>query len=254
MPTNSDRVFRKRRASGGRLVAFEGLDGSGKSTQVNLLLKLLEQERVKHEHISFPRTSEPGYGEAIGMFLRGEFGVAESANPYLIAALFAGDRAGAKPILDDWLSKGRLVLVDRYFYSNLAFQSAKLSNSKERQHFRAWIRRIEFEYHRIPDPDVTFFFDVPFDFVRANIRKRPKERRSYLNGLVDVHESDLALQERVALEYRSFGAKDHSFCTISCATAAGQMRSPQNVHQEILRMLRAHQVLLEPVGQLDCTN
>src|SRR6185369_6651424 len=99
----------------GRLIAFEGLDGSGKSTQAALLIESLRNRGFDTEYLSFPRTEEKGYGEAIAMFLRGEFGSVESVHPYLIAALFAGDRAVAGPEIHGWLANGKSVVVDRYF-------------------------------------------------------------------------------------------------------------------------------------------
>jgi dTMP kinase len=231
----------------GRIVAFEGLDGSGKSTQVSLLLDRLRSTGVEHEYISFPRTEEPGYGEAIAMFLRGEFGAVEDVSPYLIASLFAGDRAAAKPLLDTWLQSGKLIVADRYFYSNLAFQSAKLLGSAKKQHFRAWLKQVEFGCHRIPPAALTVFFDVPFAFVQSNIiHQRPHEVRSYLNGHPDIHETALDLQERVAIEYRSLAADDSSFCTISCADVAGQMRTVQDIHQEVTRLLEVHELVCVP--------
>src|SRR5205823_11979835 len=136
--------------------------------------------------------------EAIAMFLRGEFGAVEEVNPYLVAALFAGDRASANPQIEDWLRKGKFVVADRYFHSNLAFQGAKITSQKQKEHFRRWIRQIEFENHRIPKPCLTIFFDVPMSFVRDNLSKRhAKETRAYLKGGIDIHEAALGLQEDV---------------------------------------------------------
>jgi dTMP kinase len=121
----------------GYLVAFEGLDGSGKSTQARLLMQSLRNRGIDCEYISFPRTKERGYGEAIAMFLRGEFGSVDSVHPYLVAALFAGDRAAANSTIRSWLAEGKFVVADRYFYSNAAFQAAKLTSDTAKRDFES---------------------------------------------------------------------------------------------------------------------
>ena len=224
----------------GKLIAFEGLDGSGKSTQIKLLTKALRRMGIAHECISFPRTHVKGYGEAIAMFLRGEFGSVKEVNPYFVAALFAGDRASARPQMEEWLNAGKFVVADRYFHSNLAFQGAKITVRTQKEHFRKWIREVEFENHRIPKPSLTIFFDVPMSFVKDNISKRhAKETRTYLKGKLDIHEAAFDLQEDVAREYRSFSKSDPSFVQISRIRDHG-MREALEVHHEVLMTLRLH--------------
>ena len=227
---NQDRI-------GADLIAFEGIDGSGKSTQARLLLSALQRNSVPVEYISFPRTSERGYGEAIAMFLRGEFGSVEAVHPYLIAALFAGDRAAARRLMIGWLEAGRVVVADRYFYSNLAFQSAKLEGLSSKTSFADWLRHIEYSCNEIPQPAMTLFFDAPFDFVEANIRARLEEHRPYLNGAADIHETALHLQEKVASEYRRFAGVDPRFKVIRCADASGDMRTTDSIHNEVVSVL-----------------
>ena len=219
------------------IVAFEGIDGSGKSTQSELLHEWLKAEGEPVRHISFPRLSERGYGEAIAMFLRGEFGSIEQVHPYLIASLFAGDRASAVRDIQQWLGEGNLVLVDRYFYSNLAFQGAKIEGAEAKRAFASWLEHIEFDCNRIPRADINLFFDVPMNFVLANVSRRTQEQRSYLNGREDIHEVAGDFQQRVVAEYRSFGALDPSFIALDCADELGTMRSVDSIQRQLREVL-----------------
>jgi len=229
------------------IVAFEGIDGSGKSTQSGLLHEWLKTEGAPVRHISFPRVSERGYGEAIAMFLRGEFGSLEQVHPYLAASLFAGDRASAVREIQKWLDEGSLVLVDRYFYSNLAFQAAKIEDPDAKRAFASWLERVEFECNRIPRADLNIFFDVPMDFVLSNVSRRAQEQRSYLNGRDDIHEAAGQFQQQVVVEYRNFGRRDPTFVVFDCADEHGAMRSADNIQQQ-LRSLLASAGLLHVQG------
>ena len=121
------------------LVVLEGLDGAGKSTQVRMFKDYLQKRNGDLEYIHFPRYDAPVYGELISRFLRGDFGPIESVHPQLVALLFAEDRHGAAAAIRDVLSAGKTVLLDRYVYSNIAYQCAKLSDDKEAEALRSWI-------------------------------------------------------------------------------------------------------------------
>jgi len=108
------------------LIVLEGLDGAGKSTQVELVRRMFAQEGVESHFLHFPRFDAPVYGELIARFLRGELGAVDKVDPYLVALLFAGDRADAAAQLRCWLDAGHAVVLDRYVYSNVGFQCAKL--------------------------------------------------------------------------------------------------------------------------------
>ena len=107
------------------LVVLEGLDGAGKSTQVKKLRTYLESLFGTLEYIHFPRYDAPVYGDLISRFLRGDFGSNETVHPQLVALLFAEDRHGAAPDMKKTLNAGGHVLLDRYVYSNIAYQCAK---------------------------------------------------------------------------------------------------------------------------------
>ena len=109
------------------LVVLEGLDGAGKSTQVRKLKEYLTQRCGELEYIHFPRYDAPVYGDLIARFLRGDFGDNDTVHPQLVALLFAEDRHGAAPLIREALEAGKTVLLDRYVYSNIAYQCANSS-------------------------------------------------------------------------------------------------------------------------------
>ena len=112
-------------ASRGKLIALEGIDGSGKLTQLDLLARELDSRGLPTFRISFPRY-ESFFGKLVGRYLNGEFGELGAVDPHLSALLYAGDRLEAKPEIETALSAGKIVLADRYIGSNMAHQSARV--------------------------------------------------------------------------------------------------------------------------------
>lgn len=206
------------------LVVLEGLDGAGKSTQVRRLKQYLEEVCGSLEYIHFPRYDAPVYGELISSFLRGDFGANDAVHPQLVALLFAEDRHGAAPSMKESLADGRTILLDRYVYSNIAYQCAKLKSADEAERLRQWILDTEYGDFSLPRPDLNIFLDVPIGFVEENLSaQRSGEDRNYLQGRKDIHEEDIEFQKRVRAIYRMQAEMDSRFITVDCSDSEGGM-------------------------------
>lgn len=216
-------------------IVLEGLDGAGKSTQVRRLRSMLEERGHKVEYLHFPRFDAPIYGELIARFLRGEFGAADRVDPYLVALLFAGDRADAASQIRTWLKEGHVVLLDRYVWSNVAYQCAKLKGTDEdRKRLQQWILDLEYGYHAIPRPDISLFLDVPMNFVASKLaEERSGDDRAYLQGHEDIHEASLELQHRVRETYLAASQTDAQLRVVDCSDAEGGMADPDTVFERI---------------------
>jgi dTMP kinase len=220
------------------LVVLEGLDGAGKTTQVNLLQKHFESENVKNVFLHFPRFDAPVYGDLIASFLRGEFGDINSVDSRLVALLYAGDRNNAAPDLKSWLDEGKVVILDRYVYSNIAFQCAKIPDDVKRKELREWILNLEYNFFGIPRPDVSIFLDVPFGFTVEKLKSRREGAdRGYLDGKNDIHESDFDLQKKVRKVYLEQTNIDKKFVLVNCVDENSGMKTPQIIHKEIIMLI-----------------
>lgn len=216
------------------LVVIEGLDGAGKSTQVRLFKEYLSGVCSRLEYIHFPRYDAPVYGGLIGKFLRGGFGPVESVHPQLVALLFAEDRHGAAPRIKEVLAAGGTVLLDRYVYSNIAYQCAKMRNTDEAENLREWILNTEFGTFDLPRPDLNIFLDVPIGFVEASLsRSRSGSDRGYLHGASDIHEADIELQKRVRSMYLRQASLDPSLVVVDCSDGQGGMLPPDKIFSKL---------------------
>ncbi|MFR9523875.1 MAG: dTMP kinase [Rikenellaceae bacterium] len=215
-------------------IVLEGLDGAGKSTQFKLLRDMFAEKGMECEYLHFPRFDAPVYGDLIARFLRGDLGSLESVNPYLVALLYAGDRADAAVQINAWLTEGKIVIVDRYVYSNIGYQCAKVADSEKRKELKEWILDTEYNRFCIPRPDMSLFLDVPFEFTVARLgEQREGDDRSYLQGAEDIHESSLSLQESVRRVYLEAALSDPTLHVVGCSTENGSMASPQQIFSRI---------------------
>ncbi len=216
-------------------IVLEGLDGAGKSTQIAKLRDMFLAQGIESEYLHFPRFDAPVYGDLIARFLRGDLGTVEGVNPYLVALLYAGDRAEASAMIRGWLAEGKVVIVDRYVYSNIGYQCAKMERGETRDALREWILHTEYEEFNIPKPDLSLFLDVPFNFTAKKLSEvREGDDRSYLQGGKDIHEASLDLQRRVREVYLDSAEVDDELKVVNCSTEEGAMATPEVIYERIM--------------------
>lgn len=163
----------------GMILAFEGLDGSGKETQTKLLEERLKNDGIKVLRIDFPNYQSK-YSLFVKEYLNGKFD--KEMNPYVISTFFALDRLGIyETKMKTYLNEGYVIICDRYVYSNLIYQGCKFDNLEEREKFFDWILNFEYNMCNLLKEEITFFMDVPINISLEIIRSR---------GEKDIYEKD----------------------------------------------------------------
>jgi dTMP kinase len=215
------------------LIAIEGIDGSGKRTQIEMLSRGLKQRRVRHVRISFPRY-ESSFGSMVGRFLNGEFGPLEQVNPYFSALLFASDRLEAKPELERAFRSGAAVIADRYIASNLAHQGARVSREL-RDGFLAWLKHVEYRIFGLPVEDLVIYLRLPASVAQELVEK--KAARGYTQLQKDIQEANLAHLQQAAQVYDRL-ARARNWVTVECYDASSRrIRAPEEIHAEVMRAI-----------------
>ncbi|AEO93937.1 thymidylate kinase [Bacillus phage G] len=193
-------LFRKnKKLKKGKLLTFEGLDGSSKETQTNNLISYLEKEGYKVLKVDFPNYDSP-IGEVISSYLRGEFGKLEDVPLKLISMVYSSDRARYANTIENHIKNGGVVIANRYTYSNL-FHAAKMEK-EERTEFIDWIEEIEFNEMKVFQPDYNFYLYVDPTISLKRIEERGK--RGYQEGKEDIHENNSKLLIDTAETYLDF--------------------------------------------------
>ena len=222
-------------ATRGKLIAVEGIDGSGKRTQVDLLTAALQARGYSVYSTGFPQY-DSWFGKMVGQFLNGELGPLESVDPHFTALLYAGDRFEAKPKLEAALNNGQIVLADRYIGSNLAHQTARVPAAK-RSAFLDWIEHLEYNIYGLPRESLILYLRVPPSEAQKLIAR--KSTRSYTAAQKDLLEASLLHLEDAAAMYDAL-ARRANWATIECFDATlHAMRQPQDIAAEVLAAVEA---------------
>lgn len=216
----------------GKLIVFEGTDGSGKSTQFALLTKRLQAMGVDFKTMEFPQYSQPS-SALIRMYLGGEFGTRPSdVNAYAASTFYAVDRyASYRKVWREYYEQGGLMLSDRYTTSNAVHQASKEPEERREDFFR-WLYEFEYRHMELPQPDVVIYLDVPTDLTGKMMRKREHDTNTH----ADIHEQNmdyLRLCRKTGLE----AAKFYGWSIIHCAEN-GEMRPIEDIHNEIFALVQ----------------
>jgi dTMP kinase len=245
----------------GKFIVLEGIDGSGKRTQLEMIARAFSSRGIAFTQVSFPRY-DGFFGKLVARFLNGEFGPLESVDPHFSALLYAEDRRESRAALESDLAAGKALLADRYIASNLAHQGARVPPKKRRQ-FLAWLKQLEYDVYGMPREDLVVYLRVPPSAAHRLIGE--KSARGYTKRRRDLLEANLS-HLRTASEVYDELSRQPNWASIECAdlareriqkieakvlskagrtarareSAAAPLRSPKAIHEEILATIDAH--------------
>jgi dTMP kinase len=226
----------------GKFIAIEGIDGSGKRTQIDMLSRAFDARGLPYVRCSFPRY-ESSFGRLVARFLNGEFGRLEAVDAHLSALLYAGDRFEARAELEAALAAGKMVLADRYVGSNLAHQGARVGPQR-REDFISWLKRTEYGIYGLPAEDLVIYLRLPA--IEAHRLVGLKSTRHYTTLERDLQEADLKHLEQAALVYDRL-ATEPNWVTVECFDiTAHQLRPPEEVHRGVMAAVEARLMGLAP--------
>ena len=215
----------------GKLYVIEGLDGSGKGTQAELLFGKLKKKGIEVRKVSFPNYASDS-SAPVRMYLRGDFGTdPSSVNAYAASSFYAVDRyAGYKADWGSFYEEGGIIIADRYTTSNAVHQCSKLPE-EEWDVFLQWLFQYEYDLLGIPAPESVIYLEVD-----------PEISQKLMAGRYEGDEARKDIHER-NVQYLQRSAKAAAYCCeklgwkkISCALE-GKMRAIEDISAEIMETL-----------------
>jgi len=209
-------------------IVIEGIDGSGKTTQINLLAQFLKEKNIDFEVISFPQYGKNKYAKKIFDYLSGKMGNLKEVDPYEMAKLYAGDRKTVRDLIKKWLTEGKLVVANRYISSSKAHLGANLAEDK-REEFIKWIDRLEYEENSMPKEDLTILLSVDPKIGQKNSQEKNHP---------DLHEESLKHLQKANEIFLELTKKELNWYVIDCMKD-GKMGSKENIHEDILKILES---------------
>lgn len=220
----------------GLFIAIEGGDGSGKSTQADLLVKYLESTGKKVIRQKFPQygTDSAYYVEK---YLNGAYGQTNDVPADLGVLPYAIDRYAASDGIRKALADDNAVIIcDRYMGSNLAHQGTKITDKAERHAFYERTKATEYGVLGIPHADKSIVLLVPADLAQKNVDNRPD--RDYTLLKRDIHEADLDHLEKAKANYEELcELYPDEFTAIHCTDTSGAMRPIEVIQAEIRQLI-----------------
>lgn len=216
----------------GKLIVFEGTDGSGKSTQFSMLIKRLSRERVDFRKIQFPQYLEPS-SALIRMYLNGEFGDKPTdVNPYAASTFYAVDRyASYQKVWKDYYVGGGTVLSDRYTTSNAVHQGCKVEGGARKEFF-SWLYEFEYDRLGLPRPNLVICLDMPTEQALELMRHREQQTGTH----ADIHERDAAYLRDC--RQTALSAAEHFGWTLIRCVEDGRLRTPEEIHEQIYNCVK----------------
>ncbi len=208
----------------GKLIVIDGADGSGKATQTRLLVQNLKKSGFRVRVEAFPQYGKKS-AALVEEYLSGNLGTAKELGPYIPSLFYALDRFAASKRIKQYLSKGYVVICDRYTTANLAHQGGKIRAPAERAKYFRWLANLEYKLLKIPKPDLTLILHVP-----AHVAQQ-------LAGKGDLHEKDLPHLRATVKTYIEISRK-FRYPIVECYRN-GKMLSRQEIAKKIWQIMKS---------------
>lgn len=222
----------------GKLIVIDGIDGSGKATQVNLLKNRLKKEGYKVKSIDFPRYENNFFGKVIGEFLTGKYGDFVKMNSRAVSVLYAADRFESSKEIKKWLADGFVVIIDRYASANQIHQGGKISDLNERKEFMKWLHKMEYSIFQIPKPNLVIYLDVPLEVSLDRLKeKTAKDKKKYLKGGKDMVEESIRYLKNSRNSALLLAKENKNWVKIECCKG-GICMNPTEVSEKVYGVVK----------------
>ena len=224
----------------GFLIVLDGVGGMEKSTQQDLLIDRLSEEYGgdQIQRMRFPRHSTSPYGPIIRAYLDGAFGDPDNVSPYFAGMLYAQDRASAMPSLREMLDTGKIVVVDQYVGSSLAYQGTKCKNTLDFCSYTNWQQQTEYTFLKNVREDLMIILHAPVQPIETSTYQH-KPLTSNTKVPKDKHELDSGYVQSIIGNYLQLANLIKYWQAVNCASEEDQsLRSRDEISDDVWRIVQ----------------
>jgi dTMP kinase len=223
----------------GKLIVIDGTDGSGKTTQVELLVNRLKKEGRKTKIVDFPGYYKNFFGAFIGHCLSEQYYNWLNVHPKIASTIYAADRFESSGDIKEYLKKGYIVIANRYVSANQIHQGGKIKSAKKRNDFIKWLDEMEYGVFGTPRPDMTFYLSLPINIVLQLLKDRDssKIKRGYLKKKKDVHETNVDFLKNSIKSARKLEKEVPNFIKIECSKK-GKILTREEIHEMVYEKVK----------------
>ncbi len=218
-----------------KLIVIEGTDCSGKNTQSKMLKERLEKDGKNVVIVSFPVYDSPT-GKIVGGPYLGKPSISEcwfkeGANnvpPKVASLYYAADRLYNLDMINNYLEKDYIVILDRYTTSNMAHQAGKIKDKEERTKMFKWIEALEYDLLGLPRPDIKIFLHMPYEYTKRlqNNRTELDEHEKSMANLINAENAYLEMTEL------------YNFTKIECVKD-GNLKDIATISEEVYEIVKS---------------
>lgn len=226
----NSKTSEKNRSELGKFIVIDGTDGSGKATQVELLVTTLKDQGFDAVKVDFPQYGKKSAG-GLEEYLSGKYG---DLNPQAASILYAIDRFDASFEIRELLNSGKIVIADRYVTANAGHQGGKIIDEAERIKFFKWLDNLEYGTFGIPKPDLNIILHVPAETSQKLIAERSKIDA---NRKTDIHETDINHLKNAELVYLQIAKLFPNTKLVECMEGENLM-TIQQIHNKVWELVR----------------
>ena len=219
----------------GKLIVIDGLDGSGKATQAELLYKKLKLEGKNVYKVSFPDYSSKS-STAVNMYLAGDLGKdASTLNPYMCGLFYTVDRAiqFTQHLNAVYNEPDSIIICDRYLSANIIHQGGKINTLQGKKEYFDWIYDTEVNKVGLPLEDITIVLSLPVETSQKLMEKRYNNH----NEKKDIHEADThylkLCYDTLDTAVEHLQSKGYNWVKIDCSNTDGDIRPIEDIENDI---------------------
>lgn len=218
----------------GKLIVIEGNDCSGKETQSRMLIEKLKGDGLAVFELAFPNYDTPT-GKIVGGPLLGKkyicdsfFEDVASVNPKVAGLYYVADRLYSLPTIKENLDAGKIVILDRYTFSNMAHQGSKKETPLERREIFDFYEKLEFDMIGLPRPDKVILLHMPYE----NVVEIMKNREEPLDEM-EKNTEHFKHSESTYLELKELFNFDYIPCVKD-----GLVRSREDISEDVYKLVK----------------